>query len=125
MKIAVPTRNGKVDDHFGHCETYTLLSVSDNNTIESTENYNALPGCGCKSGIANELSKKGVNVMLAGNMGANAVQKITATGIQVFRGCSGNVEDVVEAFLKNEVSDSGESCQQHQHHHEHGQNCQH
>ena len=27
MKIAVPTRNGVVDSHFGHCEYYTVYTL--------------------------------------------------------------------------------------------------
>ena len=26
-KIALPTRNGAVDDHFGHCECYTIFTL--------------------------------------------------------------------------------------------------
>ena len=29
MKIAVPTRDGRVDDHFGHCEYYTIFDIID------------------------------------------------------------------------------------------------
>lgn len=29
MKIAVPSRDGHVDDHFGHCEYYTIFDVID------------------------------------------------------------------------------------------------
>ena len=29
MKIAVPTRDGRVDDHFGHCAYYTIFDVID------------------------------------------------------------------------------------------------
>ena len=36
MKIAVPTRNNVVDDHFGHCEAYTIFTVDTNNKIEKT-----------------------------------------------------------------------------------------
>ena len=27
VKIAVPTRDGVVDDHFGHCAYYTIFSI--------------------------------------------------------------------------------------------------
>lgn len=27
MKIAVPTREGRVDDHFGHCAYYIIFDV--------------------------------------------------------------------------------------------------
>ena len=29
-KIAIPTRDNVVDDHFGHCDHYTIISVDDN-----------------------------------------------------------------------------------------------
>ena len=29
MKIAVPTRDGRVDDHFGHCAYYTIFDIID------------------------------------------------------------------------------------------------
>ena len=32
-KIALPTRNGLIDDHFGHCEFYTIFTVDEENRI--------------------------------------------------------------------------------------------
>ena len=29
MEIAVPTRDGRVDDHFGHCAYYTIFDIID------------------------------------------------------------------------------------------------
>ncbi len=37
MKIALPTRQNVIDDHFGHCEYYTLFTINDNKEI-STRN---------------------------------------------------------------------------------------
>lgn len=125
MKIAIPTRGNNVDDHFGHCEFYTLFSVSDDNRIEDKEMYNAPHGCGCKSNVADILKQKGVTTMLAGNMGQGAVNKILSAGIKVYRGCSGDVQKLTEAFLKNEISDSGETCNHHHHRHDNGRKCNH
>ena len=30
MKVAVPTRDGRVDDHFGHCDHYTIYTIENN-----------------------------------------------------------------------------------------------
>lgn len=121
-KIALPTRGGQIDDHFGHCEFYTLVSVDEAGQIVLTETMPSPQGCGCKSHIAEELQEKGVTVMLAGNMGAGALNKLSACGIQVFRGCHGAVLQVVEAYLRGEIQDSGVSCQ---HHDEAGHSCGH
>ena len=52
--------------------------------------------------------------MLAGNMGGGALNVLNSFGIEVYRGCSGDVRLVTEAFLKGTITDSGEGC----HHHE-------
>ncbi len=117
MKIAVPTRNNQVDDHFGHCEQYTLFTISEDKKVEHVELLNAPPGCGCKSAIIPLLRQKGVNTMLAGNMGQGAVDKLTRAGISVFRGCSGNIRELVDLYLLERVTDSGQTCDQHQHGH--------
>ena len=31
MKIAVPSRQNRVDEHFGHCEYFTVFTVNENN----------------------------------------------------------------------------------------------
>ena len=37
MKIAIPTKENMVDDHFGHCEYYTVLTIGQDNQILSSE----------------------------------------------------------------------------------------
>ena len=114
MKIALPTRNEKIDDHFGHCEYYTIVTI-DNRQITEKELLKAPAGCGCKSNIAQTLSDMGISVMLAGNMGDGAVNVLKNSGIDVLRGCSGNIDDVVTAWLAGELQDSGVICQEHEH----------
>lgn len=128
MKIAVPTRNNQVDGHFGHCEFYTIFNIGENGNLDESEVLASPQGCGCKSNIAAILKRKGVDVMLAGNMGEGALNLLNGHGISVYRGCSGDVRKVAEAYVNGEVMDSGIGCLQHeQHHGRHGDghNCQH
>jgi predicted Fe-Mo cluster-binding NifX family protein len=118
MKVALPTRGNLVDDHFGHCEAYTVFSIDENKKIIGSEMLPSLQGCGCKSNIAAVLQQKGVSVMLAGNMGGGALNVLNSFGIHVYRCCSGDVRQVTEAFLKGTITDSGEGCH---HHEEHGE----
>lgn len=113
MKIAVPTRNGCVDDHFGHCESYTIYTADESNNIIGTESLPSPQGCGCKSNIASVLRDMGVTVMLAGNMGAGALNKLSGHGIKVYRGCSGDTAAVAASFLAGSITDSGEACKAH------------
>ena len=57
MKIAVPTRNHVIDDHFGHCEYYTIFTISENKEIIGIETEASPEGCGCKSNIASILAR--------------------------------------------------------------------
>lgn len=113
MKIAVPTNNNMVDEHFGHCDHFVVFTVEDGK-IESSEDVPAGEGCGCKSNIAETLRSMGVSLMLAGNMGEGAVYVLDCHGIDVIRGCSGNIADVVNDFIKGTLSDSGTCCDGHE-----------
>ena len=48
-KVALPTRNGAVDDHFGHCECYTIFTLDADRRIAGRQTLPAAEGCGCKS----------------------------------------------------------------------------
>jgi predicted Fe-Mo cluster-binding NifX family protein len=114
MKIALPTKNDVIDNHFGHCEYYTIYTVdSDKKEIVAQETLAAPSGCGCKSNIASTLSDMGVKVMLAGNMGEGAVRVLNNSGIQVLRGCTGDVKEVALSWLAGSLADSGDSCLDH------------
>lgn len=117
MKIAIPTKNGLVDEHFGHCDYYTIYTIDDNKNVTKEDTYQAPQGCGCKSNVANELFDMGVELLLAGNIGNGAVNKIGAAGIAVVKGCEGSVSTLIIDYLKGNVKDKGDIC------HEHGHDC--
>ena len=52
---------------------------------------------------------------MLGNMGQGAVNVLNNSGIEVLRGCSGDVKTVVLNWLNGSVSDSGELCDEHEH----------
>jgi len=115
MKIALPTQNKNIDSHFGHCEFFTVFTVNDNKEILSEEIVPSPVGCGCKSNIASTLASMGVELMLAGNMGDGAVNVLRNSGIDVVRGCSGDVHAVAQQWLNGQAIDSGISCAAHEH----------
>ena len=66
-KIAIPTREGMVDDHFGHCAYYTVVTLDKQNQIVNLERLDSPEGCGCKSNIASVMQEMGITLMFAGN----------------------------------------------------------
>lgn len=125
MKIAIPVnRNNEVDGHFGHCEFYKVITFDSNKQVVNSEIVESPQGCGCKSDIAYTLANSGVSVMLAGGIGTGAVNKLNGAGIEVVRGCSGNVDKLAETYASGSLMDSGSNCN-HDHHHHHDGNCNH
>jgi predicted DNA-binding protein (UPF0251 family)/predicted Fe-Mo cluster-binding NifX family protein len=112
MKIAVPSRDGRIDEHFGHCKEFLVYRVEGSSLVDE----GALPSpesCGCKSGVAGLLAKMGVTHLVAGNMGEGAVRVLGAQGIKVVRGASGDPKSAALAFLNGTITDSGQGCSGH------------
>jgi len=116
MKIAIPTSGKEVNSHFGKSEAFTIYTLNEKQEIENQEVMPSEKGCGCKSNLAEELAAKGVTVLLAGNMGQGAVNKLKLSNIEVFRGYSGEAEAVLKRYLSG---DKGTSivCDHHDHQH--------
>jgi len=121
MRIAIPVNKlNQIDGHFGHCEFYTIVNVSESKEVQAFMTLKSEQGCGCKSNIAGVLAAHGVSTMLAGGIGAGAINVLNQSGISVVRGCSGDAMEVARQYVAGNVNDSGESCGHHDHHHQQG-----
>lgn len=123
-KVAVPSRGNMVDEHFGHCEAFTVYQIDERNTIIGKETVPSPQECGCRSNIAAVLASRGVTVMLAGGLGQGAKNVLHYAGIEVYSGFSGEADEAVQRFLNGFTGDDS-TCAEHQHHHRHGQGCEH
>lgn len=71
-KIAIPTRNDRVDEHFGHCQFYSIYTVNDDNEIADMESFNVLQSSdiqvvrGCQGKV-----KDIINLYLQGELSDN------------------------------------------------------
>ena len=120
LKLAVPTRASQVDEHFGHCESFTIYSIDDAKAVVSQESFIPLAACGCKSNLIPTLIDMGVSVLLAGNMGEGAVMRLQQAGIKVFRGAAGDVGEAVQAWQNGTLKDNNLLCAAHGPDHECG-----
>ncbi|HBG70311.1 MAG: hypothetical protein A2W93_11950 [Bacteroidetes bacterium GWF2_43_63] len=115
MKIATPlTSDNQIDGHFGHSINFRIFDISENKTISETFDVQST-GCGCKSSIAGVLGTHGVKIMLVGGIGEGAIHVLGNVGIQVIRGCSGNAEAAVKQYLAGNLTDGGDTCNEHEH----------
>jgi len=77
MKIAVASDNGLVAGHFGHCENFNVFHVEG----EQVVSHEVIANPGHKPGfLPNFLNDLGVNVIIAGGMGAARFKSSTKRG---------------------------------------------
>ena len=109
MKIAVPSREGRVDEHFGHCKEFLVFKV-EGKTLVPEATIGSSESCGCKSGVAGDLAAAGVTHMVAGNMGEGAVRVLSSHGMTVVRGASGDAKAAAQAYANGELVDANVGC---------------
>jgi predicted Fe-Mo cluster-binding NifX family protein len=107
MKIAIATDNNKVSEHFGRCPNYTLFTIEENKVVETVmlDNPGHEPGK-----IPAFLKEQGASVIIAGGMGARAQALFNESGIKVIIGVSGEINVVIEKYIKNELLAGPSTC---------------
>ena len=110
MKICVTASgnnlDASIDPRFGRA---TYLAIVDSESMAFETILNAAAGAMGGAGIqaAQALAKKGVDVLITGNVGPNAFQALSAAGIKIVTGASGTVREVVEKYKRGELSETG------------------
>ena len=110
MKKAIPIVNEKLCMHFGHCETFEILTVDpEKKMIVTTESKNPPPH---EPGVLPKwLGEQKVNVILAGGMGQRAQELFTAQGIQVVVGAPADApEALVQSYLAGSLTCGENVC---------------
>ncbi|HOT42838.1 MAG TPA: iron-sulfur cluster carrier protein MrpORP [Syntrophorhabdaceae bacterium] len=109
MRFAVPTYQGKLCAHFGHCEAFAIIDTDNNGNIIKEVFENPPPH---EPGVLPKwLSEKGVNCVIAGGMGSRAQQLFTQQGVKVVTGAQGEYpRDVVEQYLKGTLQIGANTC---------------
>ena len=99
MKIAIPTADGKLCPHFGHCEAFTFAEIDEaTKEIKTIEQKIPEEGISCQS--AAWIAEQGAQIVLAGGMGGRPLQMFANCGVKVITGCpEENIEIVLKAFL--------------------------
>ena len=110
MKICVSavTNNldAQADPRFGRCP-YFLIVDSETMQFEAVPNTSsgAMGGAGIQA--AQTIANRGVKVLITGNVGPNAFQALSATGIKIVTGALGTVREVIEKYKRGELRETG------------------
>ena len=106
MKVAVTSKSNtlesEIDPRFGRCSFFIIVDIDtmDFETI-SNESVMASGGAGIKA--AQNVAKTGVEAVITGNMGPNAFQTLSASGIMVFTDTNGTVKDAISKYKRGKL----------------------
>ena len=124
MKVAIPSNNGEVNRHFGRSQSFTIVSIEDNNVV-NMEEVSAAGLQHMHEGLAGLLKTHGVEVVIVGGIGPGALQSLESLGMQVLFGAGGSIKDVAETFARGEFVSTESVCNHHGGHHHHDDGCSH
>jgi predicted Fe-Mo cluster-binding NifX family protein len=110
MKIAIPTAEGKLAMHFGHCQAFEILTVDPAaKTIASCEA--AVPPPHEPGVLPAWLHELGVNLIIAGGMGSRAQQLFLQNDIQVVVGAPvASSEELAKAWMNGTLTSGANTC---------------
>ena len=110
MKICVTASSGNmdanVDPRFGRCPYFVIVdSETMEFTVVSNDSTNAAHGAGIQA--AQTVANMGASVVITGNVGPNAFNVLSASGIKIVTGASGNIREAVEKYKSGQLQEVG------------------
>jgi predicted Fe-Mo cluster-binding NifX family protein len=110
MRIAVPVSNGRLAQHFGHCEKFALVDVDPvtkkitaSTEVEAPEHQ---PGL-----LPPWLKERGVNLIIAGGMGSRAHSLFQEASIEVVTGApSDSAAAIIRQYLDGILVTGDNAC---------------
>ena len=111
MRVAVSTTSGglddKVSDVFGRAVSFTIVDVEDGEirNIDIVRNDFAVRGGGAGVAVSQFLADTGVNAVITGNVGPNALAVLSSAGIKVYRGSGLTVKEAIEKLIRGELEE--------------------
>lgn len=125
MRVAIPMIGEQFSPHFGRCEGLFLCEIDPDTRQLTRPRAIRRTATGCES-LPQWIQSMGVDMVLAGGIGAGAQQLLNQMGIRYSAGHEGDrPEQVIEHFFKHTGEDLPNACGGHEHgDHEH-HHCRH
>jgi predicted Fe-Mo cluster-binding NifX family protein len=110
MRIAVPTAQGSLSPHFGHCEEFTIFQI-DLDACQIKEQQSLTPPPHAPGGIPQWLNSHDVKLVIAGGIRPKAIAHFQAAGIEVINGVPvAPAEELVNSYLNGELVGGANLC---------------
>ena len=111
MRVAVTYDNGNIFQHFGRTEQFKIYDVEDGKVASSQVIGTNGEGHGALAGF---LKDNHVDTLICGGIGGGAQSAMSAAGITLYGGVSGDADQAVQALLDGSlVYDPNVVCNHH------------
>jgi len=108
MRFAIPITNGILTMHFGHAKEFAIIDVKDK-IIEKKQILEPPPHA--PGVLPAWLHDLGVNIIIAGGMGAQAIALFDESGIKVQTGAPTlDPETLIQNYLANTLLTATNAC---------------
>ena len=107
MKLAITSKGQEItsliDPRLGRAECFIIFDTEtgEYTAIDNSQNLAATHGAGVQT--AKILVDQGVEAVITGNAGPNALRSLKAAGVKVFLGKEGTVETNLDSFKSGEL----------------------
>jgi len=95
-----------VDSRFGRCSYFVVVDV-DTLELEAIPNVSQSMNHGAGVQAAKTITNRGIHAVLTGNIGPNAYQAFSVSGIRVVTGVSGKIREAVTKYRNGEFKEAG------------------
>lgn len=109
MKIAVPTFEGKLAAHFGHCSEFVFIEVDGSDVIVGSQTFT--PPAHAPGVLPAWLRENGADLIIAGGMGRRAQDLFAEAGIQVTVGAPAlPPQELAALHIRGELETGANIC---------------
>ncbi len=89
--------DSSTDPRFGRCQ-YFIIVNPDTMEYEAISNSSSDASSGAGIKAAQTVANKGIDVLVTGNVGPNAIETLGAANIKIVTGASGTVSDAIKQY---------------------------
>lgn len=99
MRIAIPTKNGEIFQHFGQSQEFTVYEV-ESELVQSKE---VLSTQGIEhGGVIGFLVSHSIHLVISGKIGGGAKSALRTRRIELITGIVGNADEILCRYLSGE-----------------------
>ena len=96
MRVAIPTKNGRIDQQYSRATEFTVYEVE----IELVKKKEIIPMG--KTTVSDFLTEQDINTVICGNIRSSARNTLRTKRIELTYGVMGEADDVMIRYLSGE-----------------------